>query len=556
MFPFNLGALFARLKETLITPDSPSPYTSVTDKLPSLGHKTSHTSHNIVQASVRRCIILRAFDPSARLSIFRYFQRNIDIREAKIGSSPHRSILAAVASNGLHLTGPYFIPCDFFATFLFCPGYHLLNRPRRARSSRSNKDAGDRRPSAISGSSSTLSTDSDTPSNPSLSSSPTCSSPPAVPLYHDDIKPAKVDIDTCCHTSLVDAPTSNYNADAVEESVPHSEYEPEARVEDETGSPKPTILRSPWNDEFLAQCVLGAGAQGRVLLVQEKVSEEHFALKVISKRQQYAKHGGHARSLLERNCMGVVTESDLPFLMPLIVSWDDEENIYFVMPFCPETLLDRLYKMPDCTLDIRLVAVELLLALYNLHKKQIIHRDIKPENIFITFSGHIILGDFGLSWAHPVMLDDLYEVCITGDVTGTVGYLAPELLDPKNDARRYNAKIDVYSAGAVLKQLFLGIPQPWYNAHSVDEQWQQLQSDNDGWKEYIDDPDAQDFLSQMLCRDPELRPTVKELLSHPYLVGWQPPSLVDGAEPPTAAELLPTGGIDLDGICAYKFSCQ
>lgn len=32
-----------------------------------------------------------------------------------------------------------------------------------------------------------------------------------------------------------------------------------------------------------------------------------------------------------------------------------------------------------------------------IHKKKVLYRDLKPENIFIDVSGHLRIGDFGMS---------------------------------------------------------------------------------------------------------------------------------------------------------------
>lgn len=45
----------------------------------------------------------------------------------------------------------------------------------------------------------------------------------------------------------------------------------------------------------------------------------------------------------------------------------------------------------------RIYLAEVLLALEDLHKRDIIFRDLKPDNVVLDEKGHALLTDFGLS---------------------------------------------------------------------------------------------------------------------------------------------------------------
>ena len=74
----------------------------------------------------------------------------------------------------------------------------------------------------------------------------------------------------------------------------------------------------------------------------------------------------------------------------------------------------------------------------------ILHRDIKPSNLLLDETGNVWVTDFGLAKADSEG-DDLTH---TGDIVGTLRYLAPERFNGKGDLRS-----DVYSLGLTLYEL-------------------------------------------------------------------------------------------------------
>ena len=73
--------------------------------------------------------------------------------------------------------------------------------------------------------------------------------------------------------------------------------------------------------------------------------------------------------------------------------------------------------------ELREVVSCCLLGLSYLHNRNVMHRDIKPDNLFISESGVIKLGDFGLA----VQLE---HSCSKRNTTcGTSMYMGPEVYD-------------------------------------------------------------------------------------------------------------------------------
>jgi WD40 repeat protein/tetratricopeptide (TPR) repeat protein len=92
---------------------------------------------------------------------------------------------------------------------------------------------------------------------------------------------------------------------------------------------------------------------------------------------------------------------------------------------------------------VALLGVQVAEALEYAHKQGIHHRDIKPSNLLLDTQGTVWVTDFGL--AKAIDADNLTH---TGDIVGTIRYMAPERFQGQSDARS-----DVYALGLTLYEL-------------------------------------------------------------------------------------------------------
>lgn len=110
-------------------------------------------------------------------------------------------------------------------------------------------------------------------------------------------------------------------------------------------------------------------------------------------------------------------------------------------------LKSYLYKNRKKKLAFKVVvqlALDLARGLSYLHSKKIVHRDVKAENMLLDSQRTLKIADFGVARVEAQNPKDM-----TGE-TGTLGYMAPEVLDGKP----YNRKCDVYSFGICLWETY------------------------------------------------------------------------------------------------------
>ena len=133
---------------------------------------------------------------------------------------------------------------------------------------------------------------------------------------------------------------------------------------------------------------------------------------------------------------------------------------------------------------------EIILALQELHKRNIIFRDLKPENVLLDCTGHIKLIDFGLSKNNVKFKDKG-----TKSFCGSVAYVAPEMLKKTGHGKA----IDYYAVGILMYEMLFGMP-PFYD-DDQEKMFFNIENENITIPNTVS-KEAQDLLQKLLQKNP------------------------------------------------------
>ncbi len=179
-------------------------------------------------------------------------------------------------------------------------------------------------------------------------------------------------------------------------------------------------------------------------LQRDADSGDEFADTVMQSREELARLSesnladavdqARARKLEEESTESVASESD--------DSGVENRPPHAPLPSATERL-SALLPTGEYWNAVAEIGIQVSRALAYAHGYGVWHRDIKPSNLLIDRSGTVWLVDFGLA-----RIADDNELTQTGDLLGTLRYMAPEQVIGEFDQRS-----DVYSLGLTLYEL-------------------------------------------------------------------------------------------------------
>ncbi|MGI8714830.1 MAG: serine/threonine-protein kinase, partial [Solirubrobacteraceae bacterium] len=203
-------------------------------------------------------------------------------------------------------------------------------------------------------------------------------------------------------------------------------------------------------DRYRLHRRLGAGAFGTVWMARDERLERDVAVKLLPRERIV---GGR----FEREARAAARLSH-PGIVTLYEAAVDDEGAYLVSELVRGATLDTLLiagRLSDH--DIVAIGIALCDALEHAHAQGVVHRDVKPSNVLVPESGSgrgqvppqvAKLTDFGVA-----RLIDSDSLTATGDVLGTLAYMAPE----QAQGLEADAPADLYSLALVLYEALTGV---------------------------------------------------------------------------------------------------
>lgn len=165
---------------------------------------------------------------------------------------------------------------------------------------------------------------------------------------------------------------------------------------------------------------LGHGAYGTVVLCEDTRLGRPVAIKFLHTQDDQP----HVRARFQREAE-VTARLQHPNIVPVLDHGEDPKGRPYIVYEYVEggSLADRLDAETPGPRQASVWGAQLADALHHAHQAGILHRDVKPGNVLLASRDDPRLCDFGL--AHDP--EDRGRLTRTGQVLGTLSYLAPEL---------------------------------------------------------------------------------------------------------------------------------
>ncbi|MEU5979565.1 serine/threonine-protein kinase [Streptomyces sp. NPDC047315] len=190
---------------------------------------------------------------------------------------------------------------------------------------------------------------------------------------------------------------------------------------------------------------LGSGGMGTVWRAWDSALHREVALKAV-RPEAAASDAVRERVLREARALARLNHPHVVTVHHIAVA---DPHPWIVMELVPgHSLQQRLREAPLTPTEAARIGRQVLSALHAAHAAGIQHRDVKPANVLLRPDGVAVLTDFGIA-----ALQGSSSLTQTGELVGTVEYMAPERIRGRHD----DPASDLWSLGLVLYACVEGV---------------------------------------------------------------------------------------------------
>lgn len=188
---------------------------------------------------------------------------------------------------------------------------------------------------------------------------------------------------------------------------------------------------------------IGAGTVGTVYRARHQGTHDVVALKLL-KGSVVTDQNVHERFVRE---VTILEKLEHENIVKYLECGFDQNTLYFTMEFIESGSLKEMLQGQVPWRDVADLGQQVCAGIGYAHAKGIVHRDLKPANLFLSKSGLVKIGDFGIA------LDvDRNRLTADGMTVGTCRYMAPEQIM----ADEITPQTDLYALGCILYQMLTG----------------------------------------------------------------------------------------------------
>ena len=264
-------------------------------------------------------------------------------------------------------------------------------------------------------------------------------------------------------------------------------------------------------ERYVVNNLLGRGAYGTVCSAYDSVLNKNVAIKRIS--HLFDDLVDARRVWREVSLLRLLRDSKARHILPIFRLLVPSSNaasfneLYIVTELYKsdlhQVIARELPLLKDAT--FRKVALQLLLAVYDMHRRHVIHRDLKPGNVLVDADKNLFICDFGLAKGGlPEKEDDVFMT----DYMVTRWYRPPELLTMS----KYFYPVDLWGIGCILAEYLRG--KPLFMGHDYVKQMELIVSavacDETA---FIESPSAREFVQELRNKKSFSAPSLKTILS-------------------------------------------